>query len=366
MLAGQAAMGGRRAVAVLEKYPTVGPIWQFIDSSSVGGAERHVATLADSLHRRAMPVSVLLLQDHRANPWLAQLEAATIPHRHLDGRLRTLVMALKAERPALLHTHGYKAGILGRAAARITGVPVVSTFHSGERGPYPVGIYEFVDDWTSCLGERIAVSSAIGDRLPFSSCVIPSYVTIGSEPPATALPRLAGFVGRLSNEKGPDLFCRIAAACAAEPALQGVEWHVWGDGPMRRALEAEYEGLVTFHGIAADMDLVWPRIGLLVMPSRFEGVPLAALEAAANGVPVLASAVGGLPSVVDDGRTGWLFGEGDIAGALRGALRWRADIEEDCARLRRDCWLKAREDFSEDRWLPEVLAVYRRAGLAIA
>ncbi len=344
----------------------VGPIWQFIDSSSVGGAERHVATLADSLRRRAITAAVLLLEDHGDNPWLAQLEAADIPYRHLDGRFGTLVAALKAERPALLHTHGYKAGILGRAAARIARVPVVSTFHSGERGPYPVGAYECLDDWTSFLGARIAVSPRIRDRLPFSSTVIPSYVRTDAEAPVAPLPRLAGFVGRLSAEKGPDLFCRLAAAARTEPALCDAEWHVWGDGPMRRALEAEYAGVVTFHGVATDMDLVWPRIGLLVMPSRFEGVPLAALEAAAHGVPVLASAVGGLPSVVDVARTGWLFGVGDIAGALRGARQWTADIEQDAARLRRDCWLKARKDFSEDRWLPDVLAVYRQAGCPAA
>lgn len=344
----------------------MGPIWQFIDSSSVGGAERHVATLADSLRRREVATSVLLLQDHGANPWLRQLQAADIPYRHLDGRLRTLIGALQADRPSLLHTHGYKAGILGRAAARIAGVPVVSTFHSGERGPFPVGAYEFLDDWTSFLGARIAVSPRICDRLPYSSRVIPSYVKTGADAPVAPLARLAGFVGRLSVEKGPDLFCRIAAASQAEPLLRGVEWHVWGDGPMRAELEAEYAGVVTFHGVATDMDRVWPRIGLLVMPSRFEGVPLSALEAAANGIPVLASAVGGLPSVIDAGRTGWLFGVGDIAGALRGARQWSADIERDSAKLRRHCWLRARADFSEERWLPDVLDVYRRAGWATA
>ena len=112
-------------------------IWHLIDSSGVGGAERHIETLASSLQRRGLAVQVVLVADHGNRPWQQQLAGAGIRYTHLDGRFSTLVGALRRARPALLHTHGYKAGILGRLAARLAGVPVVSTFHSGERGPFP-------------------------------------------------------------------------------------------------------------------------------------------------------------------------------------------------------------------------------------
>ena len=344
--------------------PPPARIWQFIDSSGVGGAERHIATLAEGLRRLSHPVRVVLLADHGSNPWLEQLRAADIGYTHLDGRFATLLKALTSAPPKLLHTHGYKAGILGRLAARLARVPVVSTFHSGERGAFPVGVYDFADDWTSFLGRRIAVSARIRDRLPFGAHLIPSYVATPPEPPSAPLPGAVGFAGRLSVEKGPDLYCELAVRAAADPRFGGVEWHVWGDGPMRHDLEARYGSHVQFHGVATDMENVWPRVGVLAMPSRFEGVPLAALEAAAHGIPVLASRVGGLPTVVTEGETGWLFAAADLDGALDGLSAWETLRRTAPAALRRACWEKARTEFSEARWLPAVVAVYEEAGYA--
>ncbi len=126
------------------------------------------------------------------------------------------------------------------------------------------------------------------------------------------LPRRVGFVGRLSEEKRPDLFCALARR-----SPPGVEWHVYGNGPMGARLELEYGDTVRFHGTVTDLEPAWSTLGLLVMPSRFEGLPLAALEALTAGIPVLASRVGDLSSVVVDGQTGWLFESGDIrAGTL--------------------------------------------------
>jgi glycosyltransferase involved in cell wall biosynthesis len=342
-----------------------GVVWQFIDSSGVGGAERHVATLAEGLLRHGQPARVILLQDHGKNAWLQQLAAASISYEHLDGRFSTLRAALKTQRPSLLHTHGYKAGILGRFAGRLTGIPVVSTFHSGERGPFPVGLYDMVDDWTSRLGERIAVSERIRQRLPSGTHVIPSYVATPDHPNAAALPPVVGFVGRLSEEKGPDAFCALAARAATDARFKGVTWQMWGDGPMRRDLEAKFAGVVNFHGVATDMAAVWPQIGLLAMPSRFEGVPLAALEAAAHGIPVLASRVGGLPTVVDEGRTGWLFPVGNLDVAMQHLDAWQALRQTPASGVRQACWAKARMDFSEARWLPEIAAVYQKVGVNV-
>ena len=61
-----------------------GTIWQFIDSSGVGGAERHIATLAAGLQRHGQSVRVILLQDHGNNPWLVQLSQSGISYEHLD------------------------------------------------------------------------------------------------------------------------------------------------------------------------------------------------------------------------------------------------------------------------------------------
>ena len=338
-----------------------GMIWHLIDSRSVGGAERHAATLAECLRRHRIPAEAVLYCDYGGNPWLDQLAAARVPVRTLDGSLRGLIRALRRERPGLLHTHGYKAGVVGRLAARLAGIPVVSTFHSGERSPPPVGVYEWLDEWTSFLGQRIAVSDRIQRRLPFPSIVIPSFVAAPPSAPVGPLPPRIGFVGRLSAEKAPDLFCALA-----ERSPRHIEWHIYGDGPMRRELEQRHGARVRFHGVVADLDSVWPALGLLLMPSRFEGVPLAALEALAAGVPVLASRVGGLPGIVIENSTGWLFERENLDEALSHLEIWRRLPPEAQAGMRADCWRHVRDYFSEATQFPRLLAVYARAGYAPA
>jgi glycosyltransferase involved in cell wall biosynthesis len=336
-------------------------IWQLIDSSGIGGAERHIATLGRCLEGRGGDVRVVLMADHGKNPWLAQLAAAGLEWRIIEGGARGLWQALRKERPALVHCHGYKAGVVGRPLARLAGVPVVTTFHSGARGHFPLAAYEILDEWTSFLGPRIAVGRRIQARLPFSSVVVPSFIEAGQRPSVRELPNRVGFVGRLSEEKRPDHFCEIARRFGDR-----VEWHVYGDGPMRAELEGRYGDLVRFHGVATDMGQVWPTLGALLMPSRFEGLPLAALEALAHGVPVIASRVGDLPSVVVQDRTGWLFEAGDVAAATALVSRWYALGEQARCDMRQWCWEHVEEHFAVERHLPRILECYRAAGLRAA
>lgn len=188
-------------------------IWFLIDSSGTGGAERHIATLTESLAKRGLSSEVVLYADYGKNYWIDQLTAIGATVRHLDGTFAGLLAALRRARPDLLHTHGYKAGILGRIAARLAGIPVISTFHSGEREPYPVSLYSRIDEWTSFLGERIAVSPGVAARLPFRSLQVTNYIKTRAAPlPAhKQFPRCVAFVGRLSEEKRPDFFANSRA-----------------------------------------------------------------------------------------------------------------------------------------------------------
>ena len=332
-------------------------IWQLLDSSQIGGIESHVAALSALLNAHGRPTTIVLLAPHPANPWLTQLAAAGLAFRTLEGGPAALLRALRRDRPALLHTHGYKAGILGRPTARLAGVPVVSTFHAGERAPFPVSLYQDVDAWTSRLAPRIAVSAAIAETLPFPATVIANFVQPGRGE-RTGDGRTVAFVGRLSPEKGPDLFCEIAER--SHPSLR---FEVYGDGPMRAELEAEHGDRVRFHGVRAGMAGAWPSIDLLLMPSRAEGLPMAALEAMAAGAPVLASRVGGLPTLIDHGETGWLFEAGAVDEAAALLSRWRMSD----AAMRQAVGVRARAAvaarFGPDQALARFLAVYRDAGL---
>ncbi len=129
------------------------------------------------------------------------------------------------------------------------------------------------------------------------------------------------YLGALSAEKDP------ATAMAACAELSNVQLLVGGDGPLRRELERDAAGTVRFVGSVADpRSLLW-AVDAVVIPSRTEGIPAVAIEAGACGIGVVASDVGGVSSVVLDGRTGRLVRPGDLravrAGvdeALRGAF----------------------------------------------
>jgi glycosyltransferase involved in cell wall biosynthesis len=332
-------------------------IWQLVDSRSLGGIERHVGILAAALRAHGLPTEVVRYADYGDNPWLRQLAADAVPTRALDGTPRALLAALREARPALLHTHGYKAGILGRLSARLAGIPCVSTFHAGERGPFPLWAYQLLDGWSSFLARRIAVSQSIASELPFAATVIANFVAVPPEP-RRAPPRRVAFVGRLSAEKGPDLFCAVARRLGATFA-----YDCYGEGPMAGPLAAEYGDLVRFHGFV-EPDRIWPQVGLLLMPSRAEGLPMAALEAMAAGVPVAASRVGGLPDLIDPGATGWLFDAADVRAAAGAVTAWGNLDDAQRLQLARACHACVAEQFGIARHLPKVLAVYAAAGFS--
>lgn len=335
-----------------------GTVLQLLDTRSVGGIERHVATLAKDLSDRGIPNEICLYQDHGPNPWLCQLKTLGLSYRHNNGTLVGLRRVLEYVRPALVHTHGYKAGVLGRLAALSCGIPAVSTFHSGEHPGFPLSAYYALDRWTSLSARRISVSRDIQSRLPFSSRLIPNFIPVSELPPLQPFVGRIGFVGRLSHEKGPDLFCKIAQAMPAK-----FDWHVYGDGPMRKDLEATSGPDVRFHGVVEDMSTVWPTLGALLMPSRFEGLPLAALEAMAHGIPVIASRVGGVSGLIEDGVNGFSFEPGDLSAAERCIVRWASLDDSQRASLRHTAHDLVARKYSPAAQVPSVLDVYRKCGL---
>jgi glycosyltransferase involved in cell wall biosynthesis len=152
-----------------------------------------------------------------------------------------------------------------------------------------------------------------------------------------------------------------ALAAVRDPAFMS---RIVGDGPERPALEAEIRaaGLlqrVELAGERRDVPQLLEDADVFVLSSRSEGAPLSILEAMAAGLPVVASAVGGVPEIVDDGTTGLLVPPGD-AGALAAALERLLADPALRSRLGGAGWERVRERFDLAQLRRSHLELYDR------
>ena len=157
--------------------------------------------------------------------------------------------------------------------------------------------------------------------------VIPNGIDLDAFPPRTQPDRHAAgpriiTVANLRPEKGHDTL--LAAAARVLQDRPDAEWSIIGDGPLRASLEQDAAarglgGRVRFLGERNDVPALLTASDVFVLPSRWEASPNALIEAMAAGLPVVATRVGGIPELVDDGATGTLVEAGDD-GAMSAAV----------------------------------------------
>ncbi|MEM7652350.1 MAG: glycosyltransferase family 4 protein [Pseudomonadota bacterium] len=353
-----------------------------LDSSGLGGIESHVAAMTRAQTACGNQTSVALFgygtATHPLNNALSQVGAR---FEAIGGTKNLYGWLLNRKRDSngrgqtlLIHTHGYKAGVILRALCWLFRIPCVSTYHSGDMGTGRLRLYTALDDLTARLSPAIAVNQVIADRLGGYPTVVKNFVTMDGRQVCNPGSKIA-FVGRLSHEKGPDIFCQTAEyALAHNPELQ---FEVFGDGPLRAELEALHGDRIRFRGAVPAMDPYWDDIGLLCMPSRAEGLPMAALEALSRGIPVVAASVGGLPDLLSQAgcltaslearlgasanRIGWLVPPEDPEGIVAAVLAWKAQSTAECQAMAQRCRARVSEGFSADIALTLINGVYRQA-----
>jgi len=277
---------------------------------------------------------------------------ATLKPRDLKA-LIALYRLMRRERPRIVHTHAAKPGVLGRVAARLAGVPVVvHTFHGhilhGYHGPLMNWLLRRMERMLAHLSDRIiAVSEQVKQDLvrygvapPEKICVIPLGLELDPflqndihrgglrrELGITRDARLVGIVGRIFPIKNHRLFLEAAALVSAKEP--GARFVVVGDGTLRVDMEvlASQLGIgerTIFTGWRRDLPRVYADLDVLVVSSDNEGTPVSAIEAMASGCPVVATRVGGLPDLIEDGEVGHLVPARDaeaMSGAILGLLR---------------------------------------------
>jgi glycosyltransferase involved in cell wall biosynthesis len=311
-----------------------------------GGAEVFLVGLATHLPRERFEISVCATRAFAPGPLAEILDAAAVPYIALGRRsrwdllpMRRLATLLNSGRFDIVHAHKFGSNVWGTLFGRACRVPVVIAHeHTWSYKGQP--LRKWIDGRVvGPLATRfIAVSDADAARMIEHEKVAPEKVVV--------MP-----TGYFARPLTPDTDLRSELGLTPETPLVGtavvfrpqkalevlLEAHAWllrsmpdvhlaiaGDGQTRaeverRARELSLDGRVHFLGERDDVDAILRSLDVAALSSDFEGSPLFVLECMANGTPIVATAVGGLPQMVLDGETGVLVPPRDPE-ALAGAI----------------------------------------------
>jgi glycosyltransferase involved in cell wall biosynthesis len=264
-------------------------------------------------------------------------------------------------KPDVVHTHTSKAGFIGRVAAWLARTPViVHTFHGhvfhGYFSPLKTRLFLVLERLTASMSDTI-ITLTEGLRRELAEVfhitrkgrimVLPLGLDLevfARTPRKTGSFRAAwdihagvpliGIVGRLAPVKNHILF--LEAAARVKQQLPAARFAIIGDGETRVEVEAKVDALglresVIFTGWERDLAPIYSDLDVLVISSTSEGTPVSVIEALAAGCPVVSTAVGGVPDLLDQGNLGKLVPSGDaeaLANAVTDTLLTPPDMSE--------------------------------------
>lgn len=318
-----------------------------LGNAIVGGMEMSVKRLIARLPRDAHAVSCLcpcegaLADDLRGHG----CDVHIVP---IDGEpsWRTVHYGALLVRTAgvdVIHAHLANAHVLGGLIGHLAGVPVLAHVHGRGVDMADVEVHRLVDSHV-CVVSRSAYYQALGagirrDRLHCVSNGVDldefaprdRHDAVRAAVGLSARDTVIGFVGRLSPEKGPDVFLRAAAI--ASNTLPALRFVMLGEGPMRSDLDTLARRLgvahsVRFAGLQDDLANWYPSLDVVVSTSWTEGLPLALMEAMACERPVIATRVGGVAELIAHGVTGLLCPAGDASPIAQAMVRLATSAEQ--------------------------------------
>jgi glycosyltransferase involved in cell wall biosynthesis len=291
---------------------------------------------------------------------------------------------LKKHKFDLIHSHGYRADVIGVLLSKAMGLPLISTCHGFISNDHHLTIYNRLDRFMLRFARKIiAVSNGIRNQLIRSGIegtrvlTIQNAVNVSFSSETITINRQArrqacnlaekdfvvGYVGRLSEEKGVGYL--LEAISMLKESEVPVKLLVIGDGPQKKTLEDFVKGksiehVVFFAGFQNEIETWLPAMDVFVLPSLTEGTPMSLLEAMALGIPVVASSVGGVPQVVDSEENGILVSPGkpqDIEQAIQRLFK-NEDLRK---RFSEEAQKKIKEKYNVEGWIYKIENEYRES-----
>ncbi len=364
---------------------------QIVCTAAFGGPDSLVLSLFRGLDRERFVSSLVFLENRRTlNRFLAEkAEELGIPTLTLEmrgklnpGVLKKIAAFGKKNRVEIFHSHGYKPDILAWLAARFLPVRLVSTLHGWvERSPRHL-LYKRLDlAVVKRFDHLIAVSRPI-ERQLLAARISPDRITLVPNSVEMEAPAgegggagigpeeswfdetgpLIGMVGRLDGEKNPGMLLEVLPRLREE--FPGLRCLFLGEGELRaglaaRAAELGVAGVALFPGYRRDVRRIIPRLEAVVFTSHREGIPIALLESMALKRPVVATAVGGIPDVIEDGVNGLLIAPGDGDALVRSLGRLLGD-EPLRRRLGEAAAALVEREYSSRRMVDQVGGIYEK------
>jgi glycosyltransferase involved in cell wall biosynthesis len=369
-----------------DEQPRPAAVLHILAPGLVGGLETVVQMLASSQLAAGHRVHVALIVNagNTDVPLARDLQQAGIdvktvelPPRAYRQERRQIESLCRSLRPEIVHTHGYRPDVVDAPIARGLGIPTVTTVHGFVGGDWKNRVFE----WLQYRAFRqfdavVAVSRRLGDALltaglPHDRVHVVSNAWLGK---VAVLDRVAarrelgvsddgiriGWVGRLSREKGPDLFLRAMGQLLDLP----LQASVIGDGRQlptlqRLARKLAVERRITWHGVIPNAARFLAAFDLLVLSSRTEGTPIVLFEAMDACVPIVATSVGGVPDVLspDDALLVAPENVPGLSGAIRAALGSPKHTQRRAEAARR----RLRVQFAPSSWVAQYGRVYAAA-----
>lgn len=367
-------------------HPQPRRVAAIVDAYDISGPGRQLVGLATALPDHGVEMLVIMFQrqGRRRPPFADYLASAgvrftIIPERGpFDLRpLSRLRAVLRELAPDVIETHSYKTTALVYLLRRFgtVRIPWVAFFHGATTENLKVRFYHWLDGRLLSTADQVVVMSEkhrrdfshLGERVRvLYNSVVPLPPERGAP---LALPAavqaavaggqpLVGVVGRISPEKGVDVYLNAVA----QLDRRGVEFVsvIAGDGPERASTEALAVSLglahrVHFAGPVRTIQSLYAQMDLLVIPSRSEGLPNVLLEAMHADVPVVSTRVGAVPEVLEGTEAGVLVHANDVAAladAIEGALHLKRDARSRASRA------EVADRFSLDRRTEEHLRMY--------
>lgn len=365
-------------------------IWHVLGGSTVGGGTYVVRKIVDRLIRDGHHVTIVtsdldtIALFKRAGAEIVDdipIPRPISPVTDLKSLLR-LAARMKTARCQLVHTHTSKAGIVGRFAAALAGVP--ATVHHVHGFGFDTRYSRRLELRLFSTVERAA--AAVSDSLVF---VNPEDLDLAHQlhiagrerdtrviPNGVDLPPLTnnadrqdscmniGFLGRLAAQKGIDVLIDAVADIPDHTELKVV---LLGDGPLRETLESHAAGSrrpdrFEFAGHVTNADEWMDRFDMIVLPSRWEGHSISVLECMAHGRAVITTDIKGNRQTIADGENGLLV-QPDDPEALRMAIERLIASPELRSKLGNAARSTVAERFQAEAMVDGVLSLYNDLGI---